>query len=403
MWQAAGIVLRTASIRIATITMFCMGFTFAATMPYQSIVAIDVLGFSQQAFGLLLGGTALAGTLGGVVIGHFSDQVHDRKRMILFCLALALVGFGSFALVPRQATFLLVLLIAVPLCQSVFGQLFAVVRAETRDIGDKAAAVNSVVRAVFALSWIVVPGLVGAIIAVRGDPAEAYLYGALALGFCLTVYFTFGISTRRGDSDGPRPGLSEALRQIAAPAIFKRLLALALIAVVHPVNSALLPLIIAGLPGGTTADIGILAGLVAALEIPFMLVGGALLNRGLPVWAVIAAGGVVHATYIVALSVTGAVSTIYGLAILNAAGAAILLSMHISYVQQLMPDRPGLGTSLIGITMLISRVLGALVVAGIGIAFGLGGALKFAGAVALLGAVLLVLLDRRSDATAAVG
>ncbi len=110
--------------------------------------------------------------------------------------------------------------------------------------------------------------------------------------------------------------MKQALKLIASREIFLRVLALAFIATPQPASGALLPLFITHLPGGTTRDVGILAGLVAGLEIPFMLLGG-YFNRTKPTWIIILNAGIIQAAYLFGLD--------------------------------LMLDRPGLGTIFVGV------------------------------------------------------
>ncbi len=397
MWAAFRTVLAHTQLRIATITFFCMGFAYASTLPYQSIIGINELGMSEQAFGLLMLGTAVVGTLGAVVIGHFSDQARNRKQALLITLAVGALGFGQFFLFTNLFTYLLLLLVLFPIASSASSQIYAVIRSVTRDWGaGEAASINSIIRTIFAGSWIVVPGLVGAFIAWTGRAADAFGIAALAYLLSLTIYAIWG--PKGGRAEAPEHGrwasLIEAVRLILSGRIMVRMFALAMIGIAYPVNATLLPLIVVGEHGGSTSDVGILAGLVAALEIPFMLLGGSMARR-LPVWMIVSVGGVVHAIYLIALGLAWSLEVIYGLAILNAAAAAIVLSIHISYLQEMMPDRPGLGTSLYSVEMLIMRSVGAFIIAGVGLVFSLTGALLLAGAVSLMGSGLIVALDRR--------
>ncbi len=130
---------------------------------------------------------------------------------------------------------------------------------------------------------------------------------------------------------------------VNSKALLLRVLALALIATSYSANATWLPLFITHLPNGSTTDVGVYAGLVAGWETPFMLIGG-YLSRNLALWRVIIAVGLVYVVYLVGLRFATSLWQIYALTILNAAGAANLLSQHISYLQDLMPDRPGLGS-----------------------------------------------------------
>ena len=400
MWAAFIEVMRNRDIRIVTITMFCLGFTFASAWPYQSLIALEQLKFSETEFALILLGVAVIGMVGNVVIGHFSDQARNRKQAIVVALGVGTIGFGLFALLPSKLTFLLCMLVAVPIATSSFSQLFAVIRAitATRPSGE-AASINSAVRTIYAASWIVVPGLVGAWIAFRQNVSDSYGIAALAYLFCFALYLTLGPSGGRAEAltVSRWASLSEAVRLIAARPIFLRVAALALIGMAHPLNAAVLPLLVEGELGGTTRDIGILAGLVAGLEIPFMILAGSACRR-FPVWLVVLVGGLIYSVYALLLGQATALWQVYVLALPCAAGAAVILSLFLSYVQDLMPDRPGLGTSLMSIEGVMARALSALVFALIGSWISLSGALLIAGGLGILGAVSLVALERSRPA-----
>jgi MFS family permease len=398
MWQSLNRVLTSPSLRVATITLFCLGFTYASTVPYLSIIGVDQLGMSTWLFSALGVAAAIAGTFSSVVLGYFSDRVQDRKTSILIVLAIGALGFGSFAVLPSIWSFVFCLLIIYPISNSAYPQLFAIIRSQTNAFGEReAVAINSVVRSIYAGSWILVPGAVGLFIATRENVTDCYAIAAGAFALCFCIFAVFGSSNKNEvhSSISAWNGIKTAFGLVASKRIFYRILALGLIATVHPANSNLLPLFITHLPNGSTKDVGIVSGLVAGLEIPFMLLGG-YFNHRMPLWKIIIAAGLVHAVYLFGLGLVSSLWHIYALTILNAAGAAILLSLHLSYVQELLPDRPGLGTSLLSISSLLYRSLGALVF-GSADMLGFSGAAWFGGGLAVLGCGLLYVLDHRKE------
>ena len=76
---------------------------------------------------------------------------------------------------------------------------------------------------------------------------------------------------------------------------------------------------------------------------------------------VLASGTVLYCLYLVLLGFATAPWQLYALLGLNACGAAAILSLPITYLQDLIADRPGLGSSLISLNTFI----------GIGVAAGL--------------------------------
>jgi uncharacterized membrane protein len=111
-------------------------------------------------------------------------------------------------------------------------------------------------------------------------------------------------------------------------------------------------------------------------------------------WRIIIAGGVVHAFYLVLLGSSAGLTQIYVLTLLHAAGASIMLTLHMTYLQDQLPDRPGLGTSLLSISSVLNKLLGALVFASAGFAWGMFGAAIIGGVIGLIGCAGLFLLDR---------
>ena len=396
MWQAIIIAIKDSRIRNVTLALLLLGFTYASTVPYQSIVGIKQLGLTERQMGLLIFGIGLSGMIGNLTLGHLSDFARNRKTSVLVSLGIGFLGFGAFAVWPNLYTFLICCLLINPISGSAYFQLFAVARSITVEKGAaEAASINSAVRSFYALSWIVVPGIVGVFIATRENVSDCYAVAAFAFGLCFVFYALFGPNGGRGEIAGNNAwqNLREAFGLVFEGRVSKRLMALSFMQGPHPMMAAALPLIITSLPNGSYADVGVLSGLFAAIEIPIMLVAGAY-NRNWQSWTLITIGAAAHILFLLGLGFISNVASIYALAVLNAAGTAIMVTLHISYVQDLLPDRPGLATSLMSISSLISRTLSALVFAGIGLVYSYAGAMMAMAMIALMGAVGIYVLDR---------
>jgi hypothetical protein len=397
MWTAIKHVWNDRTIRIATLTSICVGFTYASTIPYYTLVGVTQLGLKPNQYAIISALAALMAMLGSVVMGFLADRSPNRKAGVMFSLAIGLLGFSGFYLFPSVLTFVVLLLVITPLSGASYSQLFAIIRSVSNTRApEEATQINSTARAAYAVSWVVVPGLVGAYIAARNDISVSFAIAALAFLGCLILYGVWGSPGGRAEPN-PLPawqGLKEAFGLIANQHIARRIAALAMIASVQPANLLLLPLMITEMPNGTTQDIGIIAGLTAGLEIPLMLLGGYFASR-VPLWKIIVAGGVVYAVYIGLIGLATSVPQVYVLAVLNALGNAIMLTLHLTYCQNLLPDRPGLGTSLLSITGLVCKTISAGVFALAGTVLGFSGASFIACGVALAGCLMLLMLDRR--------
>jgi hypothetical protein len=376
--------------------MLCLGFTYASTVPYQAIVGVKQLQFSEGAYAALIAIAAIVGTAGSLFMGFLSDLVADRKRLILFALATGAVGYGLFAVLPSQLAFVACLLLAGPFSGSVYIQLYSAIRAITvANHPQDVVSINSSVRSIYALSWILLPGLVSLLIAARNVPSDAYGVAALAFAGCYLLYAIAGIS---GGSNATQklsgwPSFKAALGEVMGGRVFPKVMSLSMIGTIHAANASMLPLFVLTLDGGSVWHVGVLAGMVALLEIPFMIWGGHL-SKHRPLWKIIAAAGIIYGFYFASLSLATSVWHIYALSLLNAAGAAIMLTLHVSYFQDLLPDKPGLGTSINSVSSLICKGLGAAVFALAGTAIGFRGAVTVGALIALAGSFALVIQHR---------
>jgi MFS transporter, SET family, sugar efflux transporter len=142
-------------------------------------------------------------------------------------------------------------------------------------------------------------------------------------------------------------------------------------------------------------DVGLVAGACAALEIPSMLIWGALLKR-LSVVQAMVVGAAIYAGFMALLGIASEPWHIYALLLPNAFGVSAILSLPLTYYQDLLQGRPGLGTSLNQISAFLSNGISAA-------GFALGAALLgyshsawLGVAMVVVGCIWLTTLERRS-------
>ncbi len=247
-------------------------------------------------------------------------------------------------------------------------------------------AVNSTMRATISLAWVAVPGLVGILLAGSASMLPAYLWAALAAAVCfiLALWFLPRARADAGHHADQRYRMLSSLKEVAAPRVLLRVIAIALIFSMLHVNDAVRPLIITEAAGGGVRDVGIIIGIVAFLEIVFILLWGMSERWVHPVKA-LATGAVLYALYMVLQGLITATWQAYALTLLSGFAAACIISMPITYLQNLIASRPGLGSSLIAVNIFLSAGLSALIFAvgtqlgGYGSASILGGVIGLAG------------------------
>ncbi len=353
MFSAIHLIFRNASLRIATIALFITGFTYAATIPFQSIVAIKEFGMSDGAFSLLTIAIALANLTIGVSLSIVSDMVKDRRSMIIGVCAIGILGFGLVYLFPSLPMFAICSITLISISSTSYVLLFGAVRSTTNSLdSERAAAVNTIVRAVFSASWILVPGLVAFLLVGSVSMLPAWGFAAIACLVSLVLVLAFWPATSAPVSEQKFTFFS-SVRQLMSPIMIGRITAMALITGTQRLFMIVAPLIIVGKVGGTLADVGLVFGTVAALEIPFMLMWGSLVGR-FSVLQILVTGTVIYSAQMALLSFATAPWHVYALMVPAACGAAAILTLPLTYFQDLLTERPGLGTSLFQITAFVS-------------------------------------------------
>lgn len=401
MLQAFSIILRNPAIRIASITLFASGLTYGATLPYLSIVAIKEFGMSDAMLSTLLFVIALANLTYGVSIAILSDMVTDRKPLLLMVNLAGMLGFGLIYAMPDPAVFVICAVLLVPLSNSSYSLLFASIRSLSIGFGGREAmAVNQVVRALYSGSWVLVPGLIALWLVNSGSMLPAWGFSGLACLFCFVVALLFMPPLKAGEGVAPRIGFFQSLGMATTPVMLARIVAMSLVIASSRLIGVIQPLIMTGIAGGKVTDVGFIAGACAALEIPSMLIWGAVLRR-LSVLQALAVGSGIYALFMVLLSFATTPWQIYLLVIPNSFGVAAILSLPLTYYQDLLLERPGLGTSLNQMTSFVSTGMSALAFA-IGARWlGYSGTAWLGVLMALAGMVALLALERRQAALAA--
>ncbi|MFP5481345.1 MAG: hypothetical protein ACLGIE_16905, partial [Alphaproteobacteria bacterium] len=167
-----------------------------------------------------------------------------------------------------------------------------------------------------------------------------------------------------------------------------RVLALGAVNVSATIYVATLSLVMVPEIGRGTADVALYFGLVAGLEVPFMLLLPRVM-RGVDRPLLILAGSALYGVHVLFLPVLAGSWAVWLLIWPAAVGGAVILTVPIAYLQDLLADRPGAGASLMAVQRLAGDVIAAAcfavgtAVAGYGLVAVLGVAVALAAAGAL--------------------
>jgi SET family sugar efflux transporter-like MFS transporter len=373
--------------------MFFAGVTYAATMPYASLVGVDTLGMSPAFFATVMSAGAIVGTFVSLGLGYLSDKLPDRRLLVLITAMAGIIAHGMIYLWPSQASFTIAMALVMPFAGASYGQSFGYLRVYyLRHRPERVDFMVTSLRTVFTLAWIIVPPLAGWI-AAEFRIFDVYLMSSLSYALMAGI-FALLMSDPATAVQMPAPVRAEGASWLSMfalrPGILAGLVGLVVMTGAIRLMTLTMALFIVTDLGGTLTDVGLYAGITAATEAPFMLLLAYLTTR-VSKETLLAGAGVVMALFIGLSSQLTDVSTLFWLLFLNGLGTAALMSVNIAYVQDAIKGRVGLSTSLMDIVAIGAQLLGAG-------AFGLlaaGGdyrfALLIAAALSLLGAGVMAL------------
>jgi MFS family permease len=395
------LIARDSVLRMVTIALFFSGVCFASTMPYQSLVAIGTLKMSDAAFSVLVALASLMGVVFSVFVGIRSDKSPNRLRLIQQMSVAGVVGFAAVWFSTSPIVFAVCTVLFIPISGSMYGQFFAIARVYClHHYPDQAAEITASIRALFALSWISAPPLIALGITAGMPTIAVYLVASASAAVIFTL---LGVSRKVFSLPAPTAAAQAksfltSLAELTSWRISTRVLAVGTIMGAHRLNAIVIALIITTSAGGTESDVGYVAALTALLEIPLMIFV-ARAFRWFRKSTLLAMGSALFSVYLLLLFTATAMPMIYALCIINAAAAAILLSVNIVYLQDLVAESPGLGSALMSITGFVSAGIGAAAFAlGTGVADYATTALIGSG-IAAVGCGALFFLERSGHTT----
>lgn len=343
---------------LVTASLLFTGIASGATMPYQGIVAIDGLGFSNAAYAVMLTIGSLVGVTVSVFLGWLSDRVDDRRWLVIAC---AIIGGSGQALVwvVREPWALVVMACALgPFGGALYSQTMAFGRAylETRG-GTGIAFVMTVIRAVFALSWVIAPPL-GGWIAAAYTVFDPYLVGIISSAICIMIFALLTADPKTRIVRHAKSEKGNATGTGVASYMIVGIVGVVCLSTATRLNGLGAPLAIVTHWGGTVADVGIYASLTAFIEIPFMVAWGYGTKR-FPLPVLLAVAGLIYASYVYLAGRVSSVGELLWLQGLNGIGTAGVLSLPIAYVQDAIKGRVGLSTSLLDVIFVTASLLTA--------------------------------------------
>ncbi len=385
------------SLRAAGLIMALQGAIVCSFGPYFSTLAVNSFGFGDRGYAMLLALSSVVAVSASVIGGIRADQTANRRRVTLTAVAALVCGTFLMTTVPGPWVFALVAAILIPISSATFGQVFALARlAATRHPEAERDGIMAVIRALFAAPFVVVLPLWSLAFANGAAVTAIFPVGLLMSGaMLLTVVRLWPLDGQALWEDRPS-GLSfrAALAEMGRFDVAARVVALGAVTGASTVYIAIISLVMVAEIGRSTADVALYVGLVAGLEVPFMLILPRLV-RGMNRPALILAGAALYGVHVALLPVLAGSGLVWLLVLPAAIGGAITLTVPIAYLQDLLADRPGAGASLMAVQRLAGDAIAAFCFAVGTTLAGYGLVAVLGVAVSLVGALALWLADRR--------
>ena len=394
--SAIRLCLTDPALRAAGLVMALQGAVVCSFAPYFSTLAVRSFGFGDQGYAVLLALSSLVSVTASVTGGIRADQTAQRRRVTLVAVLALVLGTFLMTATPGPLVFAVSAALLIPVSSITFGQVFALARlAATRHPDDQRDGIMAVIRALFAAPFVLVLPIWSLAFA-AGAPVTLIFPVALVLaaGMLVAVLRIWPADTGAPWTDRPS-GLSfrAALAEIGRPSIAARVIALGTVTGASTVYMAIISLVMIPEIGRGTQDVALYVGLVAGLEVPFMLVLPGL-TRGFPRTRLMLIGAALYGIHVALLPVLAGSAFVWLLVIPAAIGGAVTLTVPIAYLQDLLADRPGAGASLMALQRLAGDVIAATCFA-IGTTLAGYGTVAILGvAVSLIGAAALLVADR---------
>jgi MFS transporter, SET family, sugar efflux transporter len=388
-------------LRIPYIGLALSSAVMAAAMPYQSVIAIEKLHLTSSEFSGVVICSAAVSLLISFVIAILSDRM-DRFLLIVLTGLIGSIGFASIYALQSKQIFIAATIFLIPPSAALAQQVFALLRDHsTFHVPERHDEINAFARFVFTAAWMLTPALVAFVLNAGEELFGVYLISCVfALACSLLFLFSYTQSRSRKNNRTTPPLRAHCLiafHKLSSAKTTAKILFNCLLRAVVSLQQMLIGLFLLNELHTSPANVGVVAGITAAAELPFIFLWAYLL-RYISKARAICCGAAIYSAYLIGLTLCSNIFEVFALSVLGALGLACLLSVTISYLQDLLREMPGLGTWLNSIASLVGTSVAALLFA-IGVEkIGYIGLTIFAGIICITAGFGILIADSEKGA-----
>lgn len=386
--SSAALIWRDPVLRMVAGLMLLLGALACSFGPYVPVMAVRDYGLGDGGYAGLMVVATLVSVAAALAAGIRADQTANRRGIALGACGLIVAGGAVMTLAPSLTGFLLAQALFFP-ANTLFGQLFAQGRLAALPYATQREAIQATIRALFALPFLLVLPL-WAWATEAGLPAQSIYPVAFGLGLTMLAITWAGWPQNMAEDRPSGLSLRAALGELGTPGLPRLILSLGAVTAPGAVYWAVLGLSLT--QAGHGADAALYGGIVAGLEVPFML--ALPLVPRLPRPWLLGIGTGLYAVHLVGIPLLAGTPWLWLLPLPAAMGGALTLTLPIAMLQDALATRPGTASAL----MALMKVSGDAMAAA---CFAIGTAVQGYATAAILGAALslagaaLILKPRR--------
>ncbi len=367
-----------------------LGFAGSFTGPYLPLFGRDAVGMSPFALGVFMTLTALAGIVISTLLGRLSDRLPDRRPIVLLTVVAAGIGYALLTVTRQYELVVLIGCLLLGTGAGSFPQLFALARTHFLAAGTEAAEQGTIaLRSIISIAWMVGPAL-GALLIAQGS--FTLLFAVTAVAYALVALPV--VVTRPGARRAPR---TVPLTSFQADAPSRPLWLVCLAFVLYGMSNVMgfiaLPLVVTENLGGTSATVGLIVGLCALLEVPFIL-SFAVFRRPLTNERLIVLSFALFILYFALVAVAPGVWLLAAAQLVRAIVISVTTTLGMEYFQELMPGKVGSALTLYNNTTSVGSILSGVTSGVFAQAYGYQSVFWLCGVMTGLAFVLLVVAIR---------
>lgn len=383
-------------LQVALIGVVLMAIGVASVQPFQSIIGIERIGFSDAAFALIITCGAAISVAASVTAGIYTDQTGKFRTALQCALLIGMSGGLFMFFAPSKVAFIIVHVILFPAGATAFTQYFAIATvAANENPALNRASTTAFVRAAFSAAFALTPLAWGYALAKGVDLLTAYAIVAAANLIAFIVISRLWSSSRRLEVTGTSgKGFFASLSELTDRGLLVRLALICVISASNAFYNILLGLLILNNLGGAEPDVAVFAGVIAFIEIPVMILIVRCLNYVSQSFLIMV-GVFIYGGFLAVLGLLPSMTFAWWLTVPAGIGAGILLSIPIGYIQGLLADRAGAGSALLSVNHFGGMIFASTVFA-LGTSFtGYDGVAIIGSSLAITASIALYVLDRR--------